>query len=553
MASYAGYSSPVNEYAAAQAPPDMPTYPAAFGAAMDPPSINTVYGAVSLGADTITELALDGFVGPSVVSELDGFVYGKFYIDPTAIDSGQVITDKAYTVSIWNAHLHDRQFTGKSISQSGISLNNGALPIGFYPTETKTYTLTISRDGAPNVNATVVFTFSDSETKEIVVTGFRAAIWPFPPQIPLSENIKPSTWIFESENGKEQRGKLRDVPRRSFSFECLLTPAEWRNAQNMLRTRQAARWVLPSFEQAQFVSASYSIGATVITVDTTAAEYYVGGLACVWQDYQNWYVATILSKTASTVTLETGLDVALSGNLRIMPASICKMAASIQSDSDRPGNRKIKLQFDAYSGPDLSGASDAVSLNGYGVLTLPTEAQQVSETIKTQIWDIDYENGPAEWGTTRLRSLRSLPQRTTLMDRAAIYAFKQWVHTKHGAVPFWLPTRFKDFYLSQNLTAGAGSFRVVENGFFDYNYGTIAVALFYPDGTVDYRLVNAVTEYSATETTIDITGTTSNASTLTPAEVRICFLLLCRLDGDIKLQHSGYDADATYTVKEVMQ
>jgi hypothetical protein len=127
------------------------------------------------------------------------------------------------------------------------------------------------------------------------------------------------------------------------------------------------------------------------------------------------------------------------------------------------------------------------------------------------------------------------------------------VHTKHGAVPFWVPTRFKDFYLSQNLSAGVSSIRIVNDGLIDNTEGAAALALFYPDGTADYRLIDSITNYSTTETTIGLSAATTNGSTLTPAEVRICFLLLCRIEGDIKLQHSGYDAAATFTAREVMQ
>jgi hypothetical protein len=494
--------------------------------------------------------AADEMLG--VTAEAGNWVYGKFYTTPSASDVGAVGADYQVTYTIWSAHFHNNSLSSVAIGQAGVTLNNPATPIAFLPTETKTYIATISKIGAPTIDCDLTFTFSTGEIDVCNIVGFRAVIWPFCPQIPFSETIKPSTWIFESDNGKEQRGKLRDVPRRTFSFSALLNESEWRFAQHLLRNRHGSQWILPSFEQAEFVSATYTSGDNVVTVDTTAGEYYAGGLIVIWQDYQTYFVSEIESLNSTTVTLTSDINLTLTGNLRIMPASVCRLSTTASSESDRVGNRKIKASFDAFSGPDLSGLADAVTLGGYGVLTIATESGSIPDNFKTEIWDVDGGDGAVEWVSPHLRSLRSLAQKTTLITRAEIYAFKRWVHSHHGAVPFWLPTRFKDLYLSANLSATATSFRVVDDGFFDLSYGAVAVALYYPDGSVDYREVVSFAEYSSTETTVNIAATT-NAGILTPPEVRISLLLLCRLDGDVKIEHSGYDADAKYSVKEVLQ
>jgi len=552
MASFAGYVGPAGAVAAGINPPDFAT-PPDYAAAIDPPTEPTLYGPAADGGFAVSPLNFDGYLANSECGEEDGFVYGKFYLNYQTLNVGSVAVTKTYSVEIWNAHLHDRQLLSKSISQAGVELATGALPISFFSTEVKTYVLAISDEGPPNILCAVDLTFSDSEQRSISVIGFRAAMWGWWPQIPIAETIKPSTWIFESENGKEQRGKLRDRPRRQFTFDALLTEAEWRSVQNTIRVRHGGRWVVPQFEQAEFTSSSYAEDDTVINVDTTAAEYYVGGLAVVWKDSETWFVGELASKTASSITFTGGLDDDYDGPLRIMPAVTCRLGSAVSSESDRVGNRKIKPSFEAFDGMDLSGASDSVSLGGYGVMLWATEGDSIPQNFKTTIWSVDFDNGQPDYGSTRLYSLRSLPQKTTLLTRAEIYAFKRWVHTKHGAVPFWVPSRFKDLYLSANLGAGTSTMRVVNNTLLQNQTGAVALALFYPDGTVDYRRVDGIAEYSETETTITLSAATSNAGVLTPAQVRICWLMLCRIDGDPKLEHTGYDAEASFTVKEVMQ
>jgi hypothetical protein len=337
------------------------------------------------------------------------------------------------------------------------------------------------------------------------------------------------------------------------AFEALLTQTEWRFAQNLLRNRLGTKWIVPRFEQAAMVSGSYSAGDTVITVDTTASEYYAGGYLAIWVAYDDYEIGEIASVSSGSVALVDGLTSSINGALRIMPAVVCRLVSAVDASSDRPGNRKLKMSLEAIEGPDLSGASDAITLGGYGVHTLADESDNISESIKTDIWSVDFDIGGALCGTTHVNGLRSMPQKTTLMDRAAIYAYKRWLHTKTGAVPFWRPTRFADFYLSASLGVTATSLVIVDNGFYNLRTGARAIALYYPDNTVDYRLIDTITSTTSTTTTITLTAATSNASIYTPAQVRISALMLCRLDGSAKLQHTGYDAEASYTLKEVLQ
>ena len=473
------------------------------------------------------------------------------YVSAPSFSVGAVTRDITRTVTIWNAHDHTNTLTAVAYTQAGVTISDGtSVPDTLPALQDSTYTLSIDKDGPFALDCDITFTFSVDDSPGLSITGFRATLYNYWAQAPLKETLQPLTWTFVSDDGSEQRMRLRDVPRRNLGVNSLLTPAQWREAQNVIRTRRGNTWAVPLYHEATFQTATYTAGTTTLTLDTTASEYYAGGLVMVWKSSTEHALVQASTVAAGSITLADALESTFTGELRIAPCMTAKMT-NFSSQVDPVGNRKVSASFSVYDGDDLSGQTESVTLGGYDVLTRYAEGTSVGDNLEIDIWEVDADIGGAKWGTVWTRAKQKRQYKITLTDSDDIWWFRRFVHSHTNRDPFWMTTNEADFQLSASITAAANSVRVYDNSLFDNSTGRTGICIQYADGTADYRAITSFAEYDADETTINLGSATSNGTTQTAADTKASALWLVVLDGDVSFTHYGNYSVATFTVSEV--
>jgi len=507
------------------------------------------------GAATITinapTVGVLNFGAAESNGDLRHFLYDIVHVDPISISSGALSRTRNYPIKVWNAFLTTKSLSAITIPVAGITMDNGtSLPDSFAGLQEITYDLEIAGVGASTFDTTLVLTFN-GYTAYLPVDGFRAQLWSYWAQAPLKETLEPEAWIFTATDGTEQRSKIRDIPRRTFSFESLLDYSDWRTAQTLLRERLGVRFIIPVYQEAYFTNTTYTAGSTVITVDTTTADYYAGGLAIIWKSATENFVGDIASVASGSITLSNGLDDTLSGNLRIAPAALVKLNPQVSTTVDPVGNRKVKLSGLAVASGDLSGYTSPVTFDGYDVFTAKPEGTNVNDSYKADMWDTDYDIGVIDFGTMNQRAKLRRGYETTLLTTQELWNFRRFVHTHHNAVPFWVATHEPDCYMYTNLTAGSSSINIVDNGYYQDHEGRLGLFFEYPDGTFSYHTVTTVAFVSSTVTQLTLDAPTTNASTLSPDEVKIGYMVLSRFEGSVSLEHFGHLSQASFKLVEV--
>lgn len=119
----------------------------------------------------------------------------------------------------------------------------------------------------------------------------------------------------------------------------------------------------------------------------------------------------------------------------------------------------------------------------------------------------------------------------TCHNRAAVVELKDWLLERKGrAVPFWLPTRRRDFVLDQAVGPSDAGISIKSLGYADLVFPVPARRhlAFLSGSTWILRSVTAATKAGGMET-LTLSSPTGQAL---PVDALVCQLLLCRLASD---------------------
>lgn len=487
----------------------------------------------------------------SLPMPIDGEVY------PITFSLGAIVNNISSNVSFWNAYLHPISISSAVISQSGITYSGDDIVSALGIT---IGTITVDRHGQATVDATIQI---ETSARSIIfyVTGYRAYVLPLWAQAPLIEVLSPKTWIFTSENGKEQRMDMRDIPRRKFKFNTFATSLDWLKIVNLFRSRLSQSVAVPMYHEASFLNCEYYTGDTVISVDTNDSEYYVGGYAGIWVSVGQVHFAKITNITSSTITLDQPLPFDVLGEARILPVVACGYSSgSVKEDimarsgGDKISYHNITWELETSEGDDLRGFQYPNLVGDYDVF--PYVSEDLGGDVHfVEQWEVDFDFGVRLTGTNSLASRASRNYKITLFGKSEVWDFRRFIHSHTNRVPFWVSTNKFDVYSVNPISASTTVIEILDLpiiGFYEARQYRMALCLKYPDGSVDYREILSFGANNGYTTIINIDAT-SNSVEHSNAETRISFLLLCRIDGEITMRHFGYKTEAQFRVIEVFQ
>ena len=515
-------------------------------------------GARSYATD-ITVPAQRALTGIQVPSYFEDY-YFRVHLLPGRINLGSLASEQSRTIEVWNARLTPNTLASLTATGAeGMTLIGPApAPTVFAANESRLYTLAVTPNGPPTVNATFLFAFAFDDAA-LLATGRRIVGWIFAPNWvqPVIERLEWLTDVMESHAGFEQRVRLRAGARRSFEYSALVgSDTERVKMENLLLSWQARVFGLPLWTDVALAAGPIPAGSTSIAVTTANRDFAVGGLVGLVLGMESEF-AEITAVLPTSLTIKSPLDSTWPVGTKILPVR----PARVQNDlgltylSDAIGQATLRFQFeDEWL---LPAATETLDYRGYPVLLTATNwTEDVDTDYARKLNELDFLTGRrviddlSSVGTVR-RTHRWL-----ITGRAAITAFRSWLAARAGRLTaFWMPSFQSDLKVVNPIGAFDSAI-TVENRAYAANVpaaiGRRDILIATTSGSRYYRRITGATALSPSAESIAIDSVVGAA--LLPEQIRhVSFMKLVRLDSDaIEIAHQTDDtAEVSISVRSI--
>jgi hypothetical protein len=327
----------------------------------------------------------------------------------------------------------------------------------------------------------------------------------------------------------EQRMALRRAPRQMLSYDFQLTPAQYSRAKAISSQWSHRVYGVPVWAEATRLGA-LDAGASVLSFDTSNADYRANDLILVWDDDEKFTAAETLAVAADYVDLKLPLDQSFE-NAYVMPLRFGRTLNGSEFSRSAHSITRARLEFLVSNNVDLGG-TPYPQYRGKDVVTDPSVVlSDMSERILRSVDVFDNGSGPVG-----VDPERGYPNRTEMLsmdaiDRAASWTMRRWLHARRGRQrSFWLPSWNADLVVLSDVASAGTSLLVRPIGYPLY-YGVTDVMVVLNDGTSLYnRVLSGAVDVSGNEVLSleDSFGVAFSAS-----DVRLaCFMKHVRLDTD---------------------
>ena len=478
--------------------------------------------------------------------------YNRIHATPTRLDIGNLFTTQSRTFRVWNAYL-DSAKTLDSVSESGtegILITAPATPpTTFAPNEERQYSVSVTLNGPPVIDAAVLLVFEAANSQTVTITGRRIVVWPWVPQVDYMETLEWQTDVIQAFAG-EQRIALRAAPRQGFDHRYYLPSQDLARAQAVVGGWAHRLYGLPLFGEARTVGA-LTAGLTQLMVDTAHADYRAGGMACVWASVDQFEVVEIAQVLADRLVLVRPLTTSYAA-ARVMPLRIARTLHGVEFDRVDGRNSFASARWSVTDNAELSGATTMDTYRGADVLPLcRVMVSPISDHIARSV-DV-FDNGSGVMDTDVQTSYVARTSMATFhadtrAERWALRVFLDRIKGRRGA--FWLVSGNADLQIAAPLSSAGNTLQVLPIGYPLY-YGVTDICILLNDGTRIYRRVTGGAAVGGLEhLALDAApGVTIDASNVR----RIMFMRLYRLDADtVEIHHPARDiARAAVACREV--
>lgn len=444
---------------------------------------------------------------PSCLAEgIGGLWFGMIHVTPREIALGNILGTVQTTIDIFNADYSSHDYDAfTNNAGAGISLNNPSLPVAIASMNGLVLTLTVTPDGPPSVDSTLVYDF---DTSTIIVTQpislTRLVPITFAPEKKIREELAWLTDIHRAVSGKEQRIALRKNPRQLYDLGFLREDGvERQRLENLLFDWQARLFGLPIWTDVMYLTSDVSISDTTINVDDTSyADLRDGGLAIIWTSETEYEVLNIDTVSASSFTLSSATTKAFTAGTQVFPMRTAHIEAPPRIRRYPVGAANYRIRFLVTDNDaNLADVSAYSSFNSKVLLDDPNFVREtVAESYDREVRVFDGGTGLlsqiSKWDVSR----RGSAKRFRPQSRAALWQIRQLLHALRGRqVSFYLPTFAKEFTLDQPLVISSTAMDIANVGYTDFTDSRQprdVVRVVETDGTETIRSVSAAAELS---------------------------------------------------------
>lgn len=490
----------------------------------------------------IDELDLPG----AKLANFGGDLYERIHLSEALLDLGNVIGQQQRAITVWNAYTRAQNLAaitednGEGLTLSSVA---GSPPYPFGPLGEQAYTLTVSTEGPPTIDATYTFDFAPYDLV-LRVTGSRVIAWTFLPDwsSPIIERMDWLTDVMVAYDAREQRGAVRLAPRKSYEFEAFFIGGERRYAESLLWGWGARVWALPIWPDGVEIGVDLAAGATSINIAAETRDFAADSLAVILTGPREFEVIELLTVSAGAITLKrpTGRDWPSSAT--IYPARLARLQDQVRLprwDGSASGARAL---FSLVEPVDYTADAGAASYRSLPVLeSRPNWAGGYDLELVRKLAEVDNQTGRQFYEDEAELALPLQRMSFYLEGRDAGDSFRRLLYALKGRFrAIWVPTWADDLIL-QTLVPSSQTFIDVDwTGYTRQiaqqpNRRDIRIEL--TDGTVLYRRITGSQELSAESERLAIDSALGR--NVQPSEVvQISYLALCRLNADgVELAH----------------
>lgn len=504
-----------------------------LGAAM---STETMSGTVAF-AHAAQPAVYDGDTQPM----FGGDFYNRFHISTLAFDLGNLVGDQTRTLTVWNGYRRARVLEAlDQVNAEGIVVGGQPpAPLQFGPQQERTYSLAISTDGPPVIEAMITFDFDEGQALTVTITGSRVTAWTWPANWSdgITERLEWMTDMLQAYRGEEQARALRLNPRQVVEFSILVDGLERRHLEAALWNWGARVWAVPLWWDGIDLTATLAAGATTIPIAVGLRAYQIGTLALLQgPNSRSYEVIEIDDVESGSLTLARPTSSAWPAGTRIYPARAARIDGNAQLSRFTGPVAYGRMRFEMVEPAEWTADAGATTYRGYPVLeTAPTWTEDPGATLERKLSVFDPGTGTLAVEDEAAMPLAAQSLRWELDSRAEVDAYRRRLYALRGKQGLlWVPTWAADLVPVAAVGSTALAIDVEWTGYTLYyqtavNRRDLRIEL--ANGSVLYRRITGSSEVSASVERLQLDA--ALGVDLQPGDfVLVSFMGLCRQTSD---------------------
>lgn len=492
-----------------------------------------------------------GLTGTGTIGRQFGFLhwYQRVHLSITTLDLGNLVSSQSQVVRLFNGYV-DRDITVADVAVTGgdgMALTApGALPMTLATLQVRSWTLAVSTDGPPTIDASITWTITGLPSLTLAVIGARVTGWGWTPDWTdgIKERLSWLTDVLASPTGGEQRRKLRQWPVRTWSATVMAEGDDRTSMDLALYGWGQRTWALPIWSDVSWLSSALAAGAEAIGLDTRHLDYRAGGLVMIrGSDAQHNEVAEIQAVRDDGLDLVRPIQAAWPAGSRAYPVRLAMLTEQPKMSRKTDDLVSVEVNFRSMEPCDWPAVAPAALYRGVPVLEQPAEwSEDLSVQFERLLSSLDNNvNNPAI--TDLVGSGIALQQHAWLLDgRAERSAWRSLGYYLAGQQKtLWLPTFSSDIRLVAITAATSSALDIANVGYARFAAGGTTgrrhLRIELRDGTVIYRrvlgaaIINSASERLSLDSAVGVE--------LYPGDVlRISWLQLMRsASDDLEINH----------------
>lgn len=500
--------------------------------------------------------------------------YERVHVFPSRMALGTIASEQTRLVSVWNAYTQQNANLAAitPTNAGGLILTGPGVPLVMTPLQELVWTLRITADGSPQINASFLFDFSNvPDPLPLIITGTRASLLPVVPEVPVVERWRWLTDTHVSVDGTEQRVGLRPVPRRSLRTRLVFVKAAELREQYRTLMASVGRLFIPYFQYATTVTETAGTGDSALSFDVGLADVRNGDyVVIVQQDVARLLQLGVVGTSGATLSAPLTAPVPKGAVIAPAFASMIPNNTSLQRAAVN-NYGSVTLNSEAtYPRTSLQRPGAVATLNtlsGYPILERrPLANDDIGHTFDTGQEMDDAETGLVDlysyWDFTKMEQLLSFNVRRVGRScgfQTGVAEFDYWrafCDAMKGSLNnFLLSTYRPDLVLYSSVGVGADSIVAFGADYVDtywpapaYHYIAITTAK-----GVHYAQVMAASKDA------DGNSVLSFAPALPATEgwndvLEVSYLLKLRIaDDQVELEHYPFETTFNIRVRTVSE
>ncbi|RXS99036.1 hypothetical protein [Acinetobacter junii] len=471
--------------------------------------------------------------------------YNRIHISPSLLELGNIASEQSQTVSLWNSYLESKVLLDIENIPDGIHVSGQPNPpLSFTALQELSWDLSILSDGPSSIDSLITWQFG-SDVAKLHITGTR--IIAFGWLVDWSNNVKETlqwrTDILQSSSGYEQRRALRLAPKISLEADFLLVDKERQFFDLVMVGWGARTFVLPIWNQQQWLQTTHNSGSFVVYCDTTYRNFRSNRLALLrGQDAFDNETIEIESVLSDRLILKRPLIKTWSKGTCLSPAATTQLESPPQLIKRTDRMMRCHLIFNLSESIDHAASLPTTTYRNYPVFAeAPNEHEDLTHSHERLLHVIENATGVSLKTDTAKAAFQLYRYQWLTHGRLSQANLRSFLYGLRGSQKaVWLPTFSDDLTLKATITSTSQSMDVEWCGYTRFavnQLGRQDIQITLKSGVVLFRRIISSTEINNQTERLLVDSIFPN-QILTTDIIRISFISLCRLSNDtVSIEH----------------